>query len=297
MKINIISATICLLMFTLVSCDKLPDEQFQKYVSFTRNGFQAPELTYSDVTAMTTNISALVSGTSVLKEDVQFTYIIDPDTLNAYNRANFNLDSTQYYSLLPTDCYTLNSMTGTIKSGAEYGLIPLTITGSKVDKYKRYVLPLRITKASNYKISKSPYTVELLNINFVNAYNGKYAITGKLNNNSTSGNAVLKVVNEKTCYTFMGITDMTKPNYKNYYFTMNFNPTDSTVTLGSSDVNNLVGFKSFPLDNANLRTNFYKETSTLRTVKLSYEFKDLANNSAVMRFDGYLVMAIVKKIN
>lgn len=296
-KINIVCATLCLLLFTLVSCDKLPDEQFQKSVSFTRNGFQSPELNYIDATDMNTSISALVSGTSVLKEDIQLSYVIDPDTLNAYNRANFNLDSSKYYSLLPTDCYALTSMTATIKAGADIGLIPLSITGSKVDKYKNYVLPLRITETSKFKLSKSPYTVEMLNINFVNKYNGTYAITGTLNTSNTSGKAVLKVVNEQTCYSFMGIVDMTKANYKNYYFTMNFNPTDSTVTLGSSDVNNLVSFLSLPLDKTNLRTNFYTESSTLRKIKLSYQFKDLANNSLVTRFDGYLVMALVKKIN
>ena len=266
-------------------------------MSFTRNGFQSPELEYKNSTDITANISVLISGTSTLSQDIQVSFMIDPDTLAAYNRANFNLDSSKYYSLLPEDCYTFNSMSATIKSGDDYGLVPLVVKGSKVNKYKNYVLPLRLTETSNYLLSKSQYTVELLNINFVNKFNGKYAISGALNSNSVSGNSILNVVDEQTCYALMGTVDVLKPNYENYFFTINFNESDHTVTLNSSYTNNLVEFQSLDLDKLGKATNYYTETSTLRTIKLSYQYLNLEAGSAVTRFDGYLVLGLTKEIN
>jgi hypothetical protein len=97
-------------------CEDLPDEQFEKYVLFARNGFVDREFEYKDGEILTTDLSISVSGTSVLDHAVSVTIAEDPDTLALYNETRFGDETDDYYEVLPDTCYSFESYIGEIKA-------------------------------------------------------------------------------------------------------------------------------------------------------------------------------------
>lgn len=61
---------------------------------------------------------ALLSGSQMPDRDYHVTVAHDDSLFNAYNKSNFDIDSTKFAKLLPEDCYEDVSLTGTIPSGS-----------------------------------------------------------------------------------------------------------------------------------------------------------------------------------
>jgi hypothetical protein len=211
-------------------CENLPDEQFEKQVLFAQNGFVEREFEYRDGETLTTDLSISVSGTSALDHGVSVTITEDPDTLTLYNETKFGDETAGYYEALPDSCYSFSSMTGEIRAGDEYGLIPLEIMADKVDKYHRYVLPLRISGTSDYTIAPAPADALLLNISFTNDYSGDYVYAGTLNGKSVPGDFTLNVVDEDECYFYLDYEGDGDQDYPPVL--IRFNP-DNSLALSS----------------------------------------------------------------
>lgn len=61
---------------------------------------------------------ALLSGSQMADRDYHVTVAHDDSLFNAYNKSNFDVDSTKFAKLLPQDCYEDESLSGTIPSGS-----------------------------------------------------------------------------------------------------------------------------------------------------------------------------------
>ncbi|MFB6342759.1 BT_3987 domain-containing protein [Saccharicrinis sp. FJH62] len=275
-------------VFLMSSCDELPEEQFVKYVLFARNGFVEHQFEYRSDTLLRKDISVSVSGTSVLNKDLDFTIAVDPDTLKDYNYARYLEDSSLYLQTLPDSCYSFESLSGTVKAGDEYGLIPVNIIGSKVNKFHNYVLPLRIVSASEYTIAPV-YSVLMLEVQFVNNYSGTYVFTSSVSGIQRNGNLEFKVVDENTCFFISNYTGDVYNTYPPILVTFN---SDNSLTISGRDEDELNIVES-DTTLAGETTNYFEEDekALTRTLTLTFSYYDPVSESTKL-FDGVMVMAL-----
>ena len=67
-----INSYLCILLVAMLTgCNDLPDEQFEKSAIIIKNGYHEWELPYNGEDEMTAYVSVALSGTSILKEDVE----------------------------------------------------------------------------------------------------------------------------------------------------------------------------------------------------------------------------------
>jgi len=270
-------------------CEDLPDEQFEKYVLFARNGFVDREFEYQDGVTLTMDLSVSVSGTSALDHAVSVTITEDPDTLALYNEAKFGDETNDYYEALPDSCYSFGSRTGEIRAGGEYGLIPLEIIADKVDKYHRYVLPLRISGTSGYTIAPAPADAMLLKISFTNDYSGNYVYAGTLNGRSVSGDFILNVVDEDECFFYLDYEGDGEKVYPPVLIRFN---ADNSLMLGSRPADG-IGLEQIDTDTQGEAVNLYevdKNKMTL-TISLGFRYTD-PDDQQEKTFFGRLIMAL-----
>ena len=173
-----INSYLCILLVAMLTgCNDLPDEQFEKSAIIIKNGYNEWELPYNGEDEMTAYVSVALSGTSILKEDVEAELKVSPANLEEYNFDQFRYDESSYYELLPEECYEMESNIVVIPAGSEYGLLPVKIRIDKMNKYHNYILPLEIVSVSKYSIGKNGYNKALVNIVLKNDYSGKYSRT------------------------------------------------------------------------------------------------------------------------
>ncbi len=247
---NIFLYAIALFGIWMSSCDNLPDEQFEKYVIMSRNGFQTRSFEYQKSGFGTTDIAISVSGTSVISHDISVKVAIDETALYNYNFDNFREDVTLYYTLLPADSYELGSEMVTIQAGHEYGLLPVKVDLAKLDMKKNYVLPLTIVSTSDYSVGPVKYATILMNVVLENGFSGEYAASAKIRDYTIyrdesdpkkqeekqtfnfSGVRNLFVLDDKTCYLYGGNVSEESVARDKYRIQVVINP-DSTLTLTS----------------------------------------------------------------
>ena len=287
-KISVIAIFMGLLLFA--ACDDLPDEQFVKYVLFARNGLVEHEFEYTDNTDLHKDLSVSVSGTSVLTNNISVSIAVDTDTLSEYNLTNFYDEEENYLLLLPEDCYSFDQgQTGTIEKGDEYGLIPLTIYGDKVDKYHDYVLPLRVIEASDYLVSPSESSVLMLAVKFKNAHSGTYVYAGTLGGESRNGNLNLRVLDQNRCFFFLDFSGEGSNVFPPVIFMFN---DDKTITLSSRE-GDATNIQMLPINAAGEETNYFTEDleKSTKTIYITFSYYDEVEEKTVI-FDGTLIMAI-----
>lgn len=303
-----ISMALCTLMsMFIISCENLPDEQFEKRVVFTKNGFVDWEINYDETGLDTTNVSVSVSGTSVLGGDVTVDFVLNPDTLASYNLEKFRGKEELYYKILPNNCYKFLSENVTIKSGTEYALLPIEINMSNIDKYGNYVLPLRIDKVSSCSVGLPLYTTVMMNILLKNSFSGFYNVSGKLKDKSdnseldmASFKKTLRVINDNTCYLYIGNVEETNVNRATYIVEVTFN---NNGTLSYKALNSEAISFSCPEPNLDSDINTWERTISqntaggkddLLTIKLNmqYTYKDITDPAVPIEreFKGALVM-------
>lgn len=280
---NINSYLCILLVAMLTGCNDLPDEQFEKSAIIIKNGYHEWELPYNGEDEMTAYVSVALSGTSILKEDVEAELKVSPVNLEEYNFDQFRYDESSYYELLPEECYEMESNKVIIPAGSEYGLLPVKIRIDKMNKYHNYILPLEIVSVSKYSIGKNGYNRALVNIVLKNDYSGKYSRTLDLNSSEggmlITGDQVLRTITPNTCYFTAAYLD--KASEQEYYNINMVVNSDSTLTLSAVNPDIELEFAS-PNKEKDNETNIV-------------EIKDLGKNSKSMKF--FLDYSYIDKSN
>jgi len=267
-------------------CNELPDEQFDKYAVFIRNGYHEWKMPYSDAGVIETNISISLSGTSILSEDVNVEIAINEEKLDAYNFEKFRNDVSQYYTFLPADCYELESKTVTIKAGDEYALIPIKLKLDKMDRYLNYVLPVEIISVSKYSIGINGYNESLINFVLENDYSGLYTMAVDMRSSEgdlfINGQESLKTVDKSTCC--FPVTYLDKESAQSdYIINVKVNP-DSTLTMFANNPDIEFEFAT-PNKDKNNETNIIEITDSGKKAKtmkyfLNYTYLDKSNPDA-----------------
>ena len=278
-----INSYLCILLVAMLTgCNDLPDEQFEKSAIIVKNGYHEWELPYNGEDEMTAYVSVALSGTSILKEDVEAELKVSPANLEEYNFDQFRYDESSYYELLPEECYEMESNKVVIPAGSEYGLLPVKIRIDKMNKYHNYILPLEIVSVSKYSIGKNGYNKALVNIVLKNDYSGKYSRTLELNSSEggmlITGDQVLRTITPNTCYFTAAYLD--KASEQEYYNINMVVNSDSTLTLSAVNPDIELEFAS-PSKEKDNETNIV-------------EIKDLGKNSKSMKF--LIILILIKVI-
>lgn len=232
-KLHVYTAAF-LMACAVISCDSnIPDEQFVKKVSLTKNGMQKYNIDFTDEGTLNLDIPVLVSGTSKNDQDIEVTVALDPDTLADYNFERYRNNEALYYQLPSENMYFFpKGATATIPAGMDYNTIPLTIDLRNFDLYNNYILPLQITNVSTYGIAQSNYSKLLINLNINNFISGSYTVSGSVWEASMpdqklaiSANSLFTLGANK-CYLYMG--DIAEENNNRTLYTMTIE-VDKTV--------------------------------------------------------------------
>ena len=89
---------------------------------------------------------ANLSGSQLADRDYHVTIAHDDSLFNAYNKSNFDIDSTKFARLLPADCYEDPAMTATIPSGSNKCLFDIKLKNlGKLSPDSTYFLNYKIT--------------------------------------------------------------------------------------------------------------------------------------------------------
>ncbi len=279
-----LNSYLCILLVTIMTgCNELPDEQFEKYAIIIKNGYHEWELSYKGEEEMTVCVSVALSGTSILKEDVEAELAVMPANLEEYNFDKFRYDETSYYQLLPEDCYELESNKVIIPAGEEYGLLPVKFKIEKMNKYHNYILPLEIVSVSKYSIGKNDYNKALMNVVLKNDYSGKYSRTLELNSSEggmlITGDQMLRTIDANTCYFTAAYLD--KESEKEYYNINMIVNSDSTLTLTAV--------------NPDIELEYAEPNKEKDNEKNIVEVKELGKDSKSMKF--FLDYSYIDKSN
>jgi hypothetical protein len=294
---------------SFVACnDEWEDEQYEKYVSFVKSGYQNTYLNYNvEDGKITYRIPVEVSGSTQNSRDVQVTVTIDPDTLAAMNKARYYLREDLYFRILDPKYYTFKTMQATIPAGSDIGYIDVDFKISDLDLVEKYILPLNITETSEYTPSpKKWYRKSLMRIVPFNDYSGSYSATGGniTEVGSTTPTSVetreMRVVNQNTVFFYAGLTEEEARNRALYKVKATFEPltllSDSgAITLTADSA--AIGFIYQPAQcyykvekhMDDLQPYLQIQTTTLF---LKYSYDDVTNPNYKVRynFDGSYVM-------
>lgn len=301
---KIIIYFIALLLITLnYSCnDGLPEEQFEKLVLLTKNGWIDQDIDVASTGIVEIPIAASISGTSTNNEDVAVNLDFDPDTLSEYNFEKYRKDTLLYYKNVPFNVVSFKNTEVNITKGNDAGITKLIIDLNKItDKYKDYVIPIQIKNTSKYVMADNIYTKALYHLQLKNYYSGTYSGTTTVY--KTKGSAevndedqkvtvavkTLYALSDSVCYFYAGIADRNTTDRDKYIINVTFHSNDSiSMTSINPDLN-------FVLENATMNIN-KKENSTDQryekvtiTLDMTYKFTDLSSNR--LRSEGLVSMS------
>ncbi|MCL3780923.1 DUF4973 domain-containing protein [Prolixibacteraceae bacterium JC049] len=276
---------LAMLLLATISCDELPDELFEKQVLFARNGLIERELELTEANSIETNVSISVSGTSVLKQDVNFTITEFADTLVDLNKQLFYDNEEQYYTLLPQAAYNFNSYNGTVKKGDEFGTLPFSIDWKKLDMHKRYVLPIKIESTSAFQVAPNNASSMLIEFRFFNNYSGSYSLNSIVNGKSIQQSGIkINALDANSCF-------ITLPLFpgEDYTFIAKVN-SDKSLTITAKNPEKLtleMTNNGELLDNPNV----YIETEGMKQFDIAFKYKRPTDDDFI-NFEGAFASAV-----
>lgn len=308
MKKIILYSIISLCTVLFYACnDEWKDEQYKKYVSFTRSGYENTYLNYNaEGGVVRYRIPVEVSGSTVNDRDVEVTIGIDPDTLNAMNQSRYFTREDLYFRLLDPKYYTFKTMKTTIPAGQDVGYIDVDFKIDDLDLVEKYILPLNITETSVYQPSpKKWYRRSLMRIVPFNDYSGTYSATGGKITEAGSSTPTsvdtreMRVVNQNTVFFYAGLTEEEARNRALYKVRATFNPSTTPnrglVTLTADSTR--IGFTYEPdkcyytIETKMDDLQPYLQIKTT-TLFLKYTYLDISNPNYTVtyKFDGSYVL-------
>lgn len=163
-------------LFAGVSCDdyeQFSQEQYKKviYLLSSDNDKVFAGIHKLDEPVTTGYVSIGVGGTNLIDQDVKVEVEYNDSLFHAYNKINFDIDSTKYAQILSPDHYDIQSYEITLKAGMQnqYALLPIRVYTVGLSPDSTYFIPLRIKSVSNYEVNPD-YSAVLYRVYLENDY-------------------------------------------------------------------------------------------------------------------------------
>lgn len=299
------------LMAALCSCNKEWEEELYKQaVSFGKNGVADIYLKYKPEGKTTYQVPVILSGSTMNGNDLVVNVAVDPDTLTQLNFERYRYRDDLYYIELDKKFYDLPSPQVTIPKGGCVGVLDIDFTLADLDMVDKYILPLTIAEGEGYEVNNyKHYRKALLNIIPFNDYSGSYSATaGLVYQRDRADNEqvpvsmetrTLKVVDDKSCFFYAGLTDEELENRELYKIIAHFED-EGMMTLEAPHAEE-IGFKLLSADYLITEEQDPLQPYLLHRyikIQMEYEYNELIPNTDLYipyRFFGSMTME--RKIN
>lgn len=305
---------IILLITGSIGCNKdFVTEQYEQYVSFKapldENDVTPIHIRYQPNGLVNYQLPVLVSGSTDNDKNLLVHIAVDPDTLNAFNVANFQNRTDLYYKQLSQQYFTIPDELS-IAKGMNSDTATIGFTLKNIDLVNKWVLPLTIVPSDGYVVNpRRNYSKALLRIVPFNDYSGEYSGTALkvYLKGEESGAAIVKsiiesyVVDENTIFFYAGTVDENKGDRRNYKIYAHFDDQTKEVTLSSDNpdmnlqVNQTINYsvEDVPDD---LLPYLVHRYVTINNIDYNYtDYTSVANASIDYTIRGSLIME--RKIN
>jgi len=310
-----ITAILALLLIgATISCNKdWTTEQYEQYISFKApingDGVTPIHVRYNPNGQVNYELPVLVSGSTNNDKSVLVHLGVDPDTLTAFNDANFQNRTDLYYKEL-TDNYFTVPDTVSIPKGVNSNTVKLGFTLKDIDLVNKWILPLTIEPAEGYTPNpRRNYAKALLRIVPFNDYSGTYSATALkvYLKGEESGAAIVKntvesyVVDENTVFFYAGTVDENKGDRGKYKIYAHFDEDKREVTLYSDNplmnlqVNQTLNYSVEEVPDE-LQPYLVHRYLTINNIDYNYtDYTSVANSTIDYTIRGSLIME--RKIN
>ncbi|MDR2816735.1 MAG: DUF4973 domain-containing protein, partial [Proteiniphilum sp.] len=182
-----------------------------------------------------------ISGTTTNSKDRDVHIVLDPDTLDIYNREHYYSRTDLYYRLLDKTFYEIPDPVVHIPAGKQSGLLDVHFKLKDLDLVDQWVLPLVIEDNPSYNYQSHPrkdYNNALLWVTPFNDYSGTYGTTNLSVYTENSNQPIIvdtrttHVVDENSIFFYAGVTKEERKDRKYFKVIATFNTeTDSTGTV------------------------------------------------------------------
>lgn len=129
-------------------------------------------------------VAASCGGTNSTEKDIVVNLVEDKSLIEAYNKANFDVNISKYVRPLPQDKYDIDSYQFTIPKGEIGGKMPIRIRPDGLSPDSSYFVALRVEKYSTYEINPEKsyvlYSVRIKNYWAQAGGSTIYSMRGKL---------------------------------------------------------------------------------------------------------------------
>lgn len=302
-------------MFFMMACiGELPEEQFEKYVLLTHNGWIEQDVQVSNDYTASFPIVVSISGTSKNKEHVGVKLAYEPELLERYNIEKYKLQEDLYYAIVPEDAISFKTDLQ-IADGEESTLTDLVIDFNKItDPYKDYVLPIRVVSTDKYSLqelesasilkrSEALYHIRRVN-DFSGDYSGSstvYQTSGRgtdqspYNNKGTGTPVPLKTLyalSDSECYFFAGQFDRNNVFRNDFIVKVQIDANDSVIF---SSPNPALQLRNEPSSMVTVRKNLPTDERyeiVTKVFSFSYTYYDLTDKSDSTASNNHILRAV-----
>ncbi|WP_298648236.1 DUF4973 domain-containing protein [uncultured Proteiniphilum sp.] len=279
--------------------DEWKDEQYRQYACLKAPAGSTVtriRVKYKGEDGTRYQLPVTISGTTANVKDRDVHIILDPDTLDIYNKEHYYNRTDLYYRLLDKSFYDIPNPVVHIPAGKQSGLLDIHFKLKDLDLVDQWMLPLVIEDDPSYNYQSHPrkdYNNALLWVTPFNDYSGTYGTTNlsvyteKSNQPIIVDTRTAHVVDENSIFFYAGVTQEERKDRKYFKVIATFNAeTDSTGTVSleavypdilNLQVNGQPGYEIVNImDSA--RPTLLRRTVT---VSMQYTFED------VLELPGY----------
>lgn len=299
------------------SCnDEWKDEQYMQYACL-----KAPaggtvtqiRVKYKGDNTTLYQLPVTISGTTANIKDRDVYVILDPDTLDIYNKEHYYNRTDLYYRLLDKSFYDIPNPVVHIPKGKQSGLLDIQFKFKDLDLVDKWMLPLVIEDNPSYNYQSHPrkdYNNALLWITPFNDYSGTYGATNLSVYTETSTQPIIVdtrasyVVDENSIFFYAGVTKEERKDRKFFKIIATFSAeTESKgkVSLEAAypDILNLkvIGQPTYEI----VKMMDSSRPSLLRktiTISMQYTFEDaLETPGYTTKYSAKGTMSLQRNIN
>lgn len=183
-------------------------------------------------------ITFYCAGSEKSQKNVVVHYKIDKEALDAYNKSEYDENTSRYMECVPENKIRFHEEVVTIKAGEDYAMLGFTINTLNLDPSKKNAIPITITEVSDYEINPKMKTL-FYNLKLKTQYSGFY--DSRLDLHSYGMLQSTKFAQKETIATGKNeirvpILDRKEiPEGSINYYVITLNEEDNTITLTSED--------------------------------------------------------------
>lgn len=198
-------------------------------------------------------LPVLMSGSTHNSKNRDIHVVLDPDTLDIYNREHFFTREDLFFKLLDEKYFDIPNPVVHIPAYKQSGLLDINFHMEGLDLVEKWVLPLVIKDDPSYNYQSHPlkdYNNALLWVTPFNDYSGRYGSTNMSVYTENSNQPIIidhrnsYVVDENSIFFYAGVTKEERRDRKYFKIIATFTPeteTRGTISLEAAypDVINL----------------------------------------------------------